>query len=192
MTVLWHVDDLKIYQKNGDIVDALINKLSGRYGKEAYLTIHRGKVHKYLGMKLDYSEEGKVKIDMTYYLKKILDDLLKKHQGRAITPAANHLFEVNKTTRKLSEKDAQAFHTIMAKLLFLCKWVRPDILIVVAFLATRVREPDEDDDKKLLRILKYISGTRDIVLTMESNGTGTVKWWVNAALSHKHTLFFCY
>ena len=35
MTVVWHVDDLKISHKNGDTVDALINKLRERYGREA-------------------------------------------------------------------------------------------------------------------------------------------------------------
>ena len=70
MTVVWHVDDLKISNENGDTVDDLINKPSERYGKEAYLTIHRGKVHEYLGMKLDYCEQGKVKTDMTDHLKK--------------------------------------------------------------------------------------------------------------------------
>ena len=33
MTVVWHVDDLKISNENGDTVDALINKPSERYGK---------------------------------------------------------------------------------------------------------------------------------------------------------------
>ena len=64
------MDDLNISHKNGDTVDALIRKLSKQYGKEADLTIHRGKVHAYLGMKLNYCEQGKVKIDMTDYLKK--------------------------------------------------------------------------------------------------------------------------
>ena len=40
MTVVWHVDDLKISNENGDTVDDLINKPSERYGKEADLTIH--------------------------------------------------------------------------------------------------------------------------------------------------------
>ena len=52
MTAVWNVDDLNISHKNEDTVDALINKLSERYGKEADLTTHRGKVHEYLGMKL--------------------------------------------------------------------------------------------------------------------------------------------
>ena len=56
MTVIWHVDDLKISHKNGYTVDTLINKLRDRYGKESDLTIHRGKVYEYLGMTLDYHE----------------------------------------------------------------------------------------------------------------------------------------
>ena len=119
------------------------------------------------------------KIDMADYLKNILSDLPSKYQGRFITPAANHLFEVNKTTQKFSEKDARAFYTIVAKLLFLCKRAQPDILTGVYFLTTRVRDPDEDDDKKLLRILNYLSGTRLIVITLESDSTERVKWWVD-------------
>ena len=69
MAVVWHVDDLKISRENGDTVDALMSTLDKQYVKEADLTIHRVKVHEYLGMKLDYCEQGKVKIDMTNYLK---------------------------------------------------------------------------------------------------------------------------
>ena len=77
MTVVRHMDDLKISHKNGVTVDSLINKLSEKFGKVIYLKIHQEKVHKYLGMKLDYCKEGKVNIDMTDYLKKILDNLPK-------------------------------------------------------------------------------------------------------------------
>ena len=91
-------------------------------------------------MKLDYHNHGKVKIDMTDYLKNILDDLPRKYQGGAITPAVNHIFEVNNTTHKLSKGYAQAFHTIVTKLMFLCNTERPNILTGVAFLTTRVRE----------------------------------------------------
>ena len=70
MTVVWHVDKPKISHKNGDTVDALISELSDQYGKKEDLLIHQGKFHKYLGMKLDYCEQDKVKIGMTNYLKK--------------------------------------------------------------------------------------------------------------------------
>ena len=35
----------------------------------------------------------------------------------------------------------------MAKMLFLCNQVRPDILTGVDFLTAQVRNPDEDNDK---------------------------------------------
>ena len=72
-------------------------------------------------MKLDYCKQDKVKIGMMNYLKKLLDDLSDKYQGRSIELAANHIFKFNKTAHKLCKHDAQVFHTIVSKLLFLCK-----------------------------------------------------------------------
>ena len=51
-----------------------------------------------------------------------------------------------------------------------------------------MRELDKDDDKKLSQILKYLSGTRDIVLTLESDGIEKVKWWVDAAFAVHHDM----
>ena len=145
-------------------------------------------MHKYLGIMLNYREQGNVKINMTDYLKTIMDDLPDKYQVRAITPTTNHLFEFNETAQKLSKKNTHTLHTIVEKFLFLCKREWPDILTGVAFLTTRVREPDKDDAKKFSRMLKYISGKSDIVLTLESNGTGTIKWWVDAAFAVHHDM----
>ena len=73
MTVFWHVDDLKIFHMNGYVVGNLIIHISEKFRKEAELTIHRGKLHNYLGMNLDYRKCGKVKMDMTEHLEKILN-----------------------------------------------------------------------------------------------------------------------
>jgi hypothetical protein len=63
-TVIWHVDDLKISHIKSEIVTAIIGKLSGIFGIEAKLTVHRGKVHEYLGMTIDFEDKGKVIIKM--------------------------------------------------------------------------------------------------------------------------------
>ena len=97
-------------------------------------------MHKYRGMNLDYHEQGKVKIDMTDYLQK-MDNMPDKYQGRSITPVEKNLFKVNEAARKLSKKDAQEFHTIVSKILFVCKRERTDILAGVTFLTMRVRHP---------------------------------------------------
>jgi hypothetical protein len=40
--------------------------------------------------------------------------------GKAPSPAANHLLTVNDDQTKVAEKKAQFFHTYVAKTLFLC------------------------------------------------------------------------
>jgi hypothetical protein len=53
-TVIWDVDDLKTLHIKSEVVTAIIGKLSGIFRIEAKLTVHRGKVHEYLGMKIDF------------------------------------------------------------------------------------------------------------------------------------------
>ena len=69
----------------------------------------------------------------------------------------------------------------MAQLLFLSARARRDIQLPVAFLTTRVKEPDEDDWGKLKRCLSYLKGTLHMKLTLEVEDLGTVHWYVDAS-----------
>ena len=71
----------------------------------------------------------------------------------------------------------------MAKALFLCKRARPDIQPTVAFLYTRVKQPNRGDWKKLLRLMKYLSGTKDMGLRLKSDKTNSLKWYAEAAFA---------
>jgi hypothetical protein len=44
-TILWHVDNLKISHVNPKVVTSVIKQLEAEFGKEAPLTITRGKTH---------------------------------------------------------------------------------------------------------------------------------------------------
>jgi hypothetical protein len=95
-------------------------------------------------------------ITMLQYIRNMLEEMPEEWTGEAATPTANHLFEVNPEAKQLDEENAQTFHRIVAKLLFLCKRARPDIQTGVAFLGTRVKSPDVDDWKKLKHVMKYL------------------------------------
>jgi hypothetical protein len=99
-TILWHVDDLKISHVDPKVVNSVIGQLEEEFGKEAPLTITRGKVHDYLGMTIDYGTPGKVKITMINYIMNLLKDLPANMDGETVTAAANHLFEVNEDETK--------------------------------------------------------------------------------------------
>jgi len=52
-TILWNVDDIKISHADIKVVDSILADLRSSYGKEAALPESRGKLHDYLGMKLE-------------------------------------------------------------------------------------------------------------------------------------------
>ena len=182
-TLVWHVDDMKISHVDTKIVDDMIKRLEQEFGKEAPLTIRRGKIHDYLGMTLDFSLPGKVQINMQEYIRNMLSELPEDMEGTATTPAAEHLFKINEAPTYLSDAEAMFFHHNVAKLLFLCKRARPDLQTAVAFLSTRVQRPDRDDYKKLARGMKYLRKTITMPLTLEADDLQLVHWWIDGAFA---------
>ena len=166
------MDDLKLSHVDPNVVTEEIRKLQLEFGKLAELTICRGRVHEYLGMTLDFTTPKKCKVIMTDYVDEILgsapEELL-LGRGQARTPAANDLFKLCDTEKKLPDHQSDMFHSLTAQLLFLCKRSRPDLQVAIAFLCTRVQEPTMQDWKKLGRVLKYLKNTKNMYLTMEAN-----------------------
>ena len=105
---------------------------------------------------------------MRGYIEKLLEDWTDYLHGAEVhTPAANTLFEVRPDTPPLSEADREFFHSTTAMILYLASRVRPDLLLVVSFLTTRVTCADEDDFRKLVRAIRYISETRYLSLILK-------------------------
>jgi hypothetical protein len=105
-TIIWHVNDLKISHMDPEVNTTVIGMIEAEFGKEAPLTITRGRIHEYLGMTLDYTKKGKVKIKMLDYVRKMLAELPEDWEGEALTPAANHLFTVDNNQQKVTEQQA--------------------------------------------------------------------------------------
>ena len=61
---------------NPKVNDNFDEWLQGKYGEHGKVKSHRGKVHDYLTMIFEYKFEGKVKVDMSSYMKKMLDDFI--------------------------------------------------------------------------------------------------------------------
>jgi hypothetical protein len=147
------------------------------------MKVCRGKVHEYIGMTLDSTVSGQVKVTMLPYVEEIVDDFTEQSGDlkTATTPAAEHLFKIDNDAVKLSEEMGKVFHNFVAKCLFLTKRARPDIHTAVAFLTTRVKKPDEDGWKKLQRMIRYMRGTLDLPLILRADGTSVIKWWADGS-----------
>ena len=171
LTVAWHVYDLKALHVLSTIVDQFLKDLEDEFGKEAPLNKSHGKIHDYLGMKLDFSKPGEVTVTMIDYIKSVLHGVPKEMCGRAVNPAAAHLFQVNLTNPVyLDEEKADTYVRVVMQLLFLSQRARPDIRPAVSFLNSRPLQPDEDDYKKLTRVVRYLDTTFNMPCVGFSNG----------------------
>ena len=104
---------------------------------------------------------------------------------RSHSKSSNHLFKVNELDPiKLNTEEAVLFHHTVARPLFLCKRAWPKIQTAVAFLCTRVKCPDEDDYyKKLCLVMKYLQGTINMQLTLETDNVNIILWWADASFA---------
>ena len=112
---------------------------------------------------------------MFKYIAKIIEEFPLELDEEPNFPVANHLFEIDDNGIKLKPEQKDLFHEIIAKLLFLGKQERPDLQTSISFLSTRVREPETDDYKKLIRLIKYLKSTKDITLTLEADNSGCIR-----------------
>ena len=121
-TVRFHVDDLMSSHKDKRVNDRFLEWLNKMYGGYGEVKGTRGYIHDYLGMTFDFSEKGKVKVDMIDYVSAMVDDfpIKFKPNDTAPTPAAEDLFAEG-TGEKLDKECKENFHTFVAKGLFACK-----------------------------------------------------------------------
>jgi hypothetical protein len=145
---VWYVNNLKISHENQDIVGRCIDMIRQEFGSKMDLPVQQGKIHDYLGIQINFSEDQKVKLTMYYYIEELIKEMpVELIKGSGVTPAANHLFLVNPECPRLNDVDAALYHHLTAKLLYLSKRARPDLLLTVSFLTKWVIQPDLDDWK---------------------------------------------
>jgi hypothetical protein len=176
-TVVIYIDDLKFTSQDESITISAIAALEKRF--DCKLSVTSGKQHDYLGMHWDYSVDGEVKITMKGFTDDILSDCT--INGIASSPAANHLFQVREDSVKLSQSSKEQFHTLVAKLLYLAKRVRPDLLLAISFLTTRVLNPDTDDQLKLDRVMRYLSSTSELGIVLKATPATQVQAYIDAS-----------
>jgi hypothetical protein len=187
ITIQFHVDDLKISHMKQSVIDSVLNDLNNEFGTpKKPLAATTGDIHDYLGITIDYSERNKVKFTMYDYLEDVLAEMPDDMNGTAPTPASDNLFDVDEESPPLNEKESDFFQRTTARLLFAAKRARPDLQVAIAYLCTRVKCPSQSDYHKLTRVIKYLRLTISIPLVLGCNGTGQLKWSVDASFAvHK-------
>ena len=119
------------------------------------MTVTTGASHVYVGINILYGEKcGEAYIDMIDHVQESINDFPEDCTGSKVnSPAGTHLFTVDDHATLIPEPERKLFHKIVAKLLFISNRARPDIVVPISFLTSRVTKATPDDWKKLKRVL---------------------------------------
>ena len=166
-TVCIHVDDGMATCKDIEELQLLEEALKKEYGNKTSSEIGM-KAFQLLGMTIDLSNGKSALLTMPNFTDEAVDELGVKTS--ASTPASQELFVLDEDSPKLSKEDHDKFHRVVAKLLYLSTRTRPDIMLPVTFLCSRVNCSTESDMKKLARVCSHLKATRSLGIHLGAAG----------------------
>ena len=177
------MDDLIASHMDQQELDNFIEALNTKFGREKKLEKTKGFVQEYLGLTIDFLLPGKVVFSMFDYLEDIVVEapLDLKMGPKHKTLVSGKLFTVDKNSSLLCKEKAELIHRLVARLLFASKQAWPDMQVTVAFLCTRVKNPREEDYKKLGWLIRYVGETIHVPLIVGANDSKTLIWNVDAS-----------
>jgi len=91
--------------------DQFLEWLKTKYASDEIgeVKVMRGKKHDYLAMTLDYSLPGVLRVDMTKYVKSMINDFLDRLEGVGKFPWIDKLFTVDTKSKSLNMKKQKYF-----------------------------------------------------------------------------------
>ena len=167
--VIVYVDDLLVISSSIDEHKRIRDEITKSF-RNITISANPGcKVFHYLGMKVSLNSNKSVSFSMHSFI----DNLLKAEgiECKKDVKCASHpkLFDMDDKEEIMSSFFQQKIRSVNAKLLYLSKRVRPDILLPVNYLSTRVDKYGESDIMKLIHILKYLFSTRNKELILSAD-----------------------
>ena len=123
--------------------------------------------------------------EMTYLGMNIMNyikEILKEYKGlyEYAHPADEDLFSSGDAA---ASDNTKGFHSVVARLLYLCKRGRPDVALPVHYLCTKVKDPNVKDELKLKRVLGYLQSSLTTVRKISGQPFNRVEAYIDAAFA---------
>ena len=180
VTVTFHVDDIIATCVNPNLIDELQRQLKARFKD---VTVQEGPFFEHLGAVIDARDSRRLKFSMQAYTQDIVDTM--GVTATVATPAGPDLFEIDAKSPLLSPEAKERYHTIVGKCIYLTQKTRPDIMLTVNWLATRVSQPTRQDEDKLTRLIKYLNKTQELCLYVSASSLQVIGQFDASYAVHK-------
>ena len=129
-TISWWVDDNCLTHLSAKVLDKIIERIELKFGKMA---VTRGDKHTFLGMKLRFSGDGMVWINMREYIMEAIEVFNQPLTRIAATPAMKGFLTIDDQSKPLSDEKMERFVSAVMKLLWAGNRGRPDTELTTAF-----------------------------------------------------------
>ena len=137
-TIRFHIDNLMSSHAEKIVNTEFLEWTTRKYGKHGEVKSTQGSKHDFLEMEFEFKKNGTVNVDMTKYMKKMVNAFEKKDvlSKAAPTPASTDLFANDEKSPKIDKEMKEDFHMFVAHSLFACKRARPDTATAILILTT--------------------------------------------------------
>ena len=147
-----YVDDLLIAGSNEKVIKSTKDMLKSRFDMK-----DMGLANVILGIQISRTSEG-LALSQPHYVDKILERFLKDDTEKARTPVDMTLHLSKNKGEGVSQLE---YSRIIGSLMYLMSCTRPDIAYSISKLSRFTSNPGDDHWKAIIRVLRYLRGTRD-------------------------------
>ena len=160
-----YVDDMYVTAESEPLIRALHNELLNIF--PSGINFKYGDKQDYVGMHIELDRiMGQVHVTMEDYTKRLCETYGVSTSRPVTAPANADLFVIDDDDEKLDVQYQDIFHSTVAAALYLAKHARPDILVTVSALASRVNRATAKDKRALNRLIAYLWHTRWYIMAV--------------------------
>lgn len=181
-----YVDDMFVTAEKELLIRSLHNELLKVF--PSGINFKYGDRQDYVGMHIELERVmGQVHITMEDYTKRMCEAYGGSTSRTITSPANSDLFTIDEDEERLDAQYQDIFHSTVAAALYLAKRARPDILLTVSALTSRVNKASNKDKKALERLLAYLLQTRWYIMAVSldksTNDDWVIKSYIDAAFA---------
>jgi hypothetical protein len=162
VNLLIYTDDGILIGNDDSNIDAVIALLRAPTKEtRAFNMTDEGDLNDYLGVKVEYMENGTIKLSQPHLIQQVIDDLgFNERTGGKPTPAASTI-KLHRDLNGEERREEWHYRSVIGKLNFIEKSTRPDIAYAVHQCARFSNDPKLSHENAVKRIVKYLITTKD-------------------------------
>ena len=101
--------------------------------------------------------------------------------GTAVKPAKSKLFYIKAASPKLTGEKKEGFHSVTAKVLWISQQSKPALDTAVSFLCTCVKQPTQEDWRKLCRVICFLKTTKNNKRIIGMDNLWSLQTWIDGS-----------